>query len=73
MMYLHGMALEHDKVFQMRASAEFLRRIDDWRRVQADLPSRSEAIRRLIQLGLEAGATGNGGRPRTGKRAEAAP
>jgi metal-responsive CopG/Arc/MetJ family transcriptional regulator len=54
MLYIHGMALEHDKVFQMRASAEFLRRVDDWRREQADLPSRAEAIRRLIQLGLEA-------------------
>lgn len=53
-MYIHDMALEHDKVFQMRTSEEFLRRIDDWRRHQPDLPSRAEAIRRLIQLGLEA-------------------
>src|SRR5882724_2880406 len=28
--------------------------IDDWRRKQADLPSRSEAIRRLVELGLKA-------------------
>jgi len=48
------MALTHDKVFQMRSSEEFLRRIDDWRREQTDIPSRSEAIRRLIELGLEA-------------------
>ncbi len=73
MIYLHGMALEHDKVFQMRASAEFLRRVDDWRREQADLPSRAEAIRRLIQLGLQAGTKEGGGRPRSGKKAEAAP
>lgn len=26
----------------------------DWRRQQPDLPSRSEAIRRLIELGLQA-------------------
>jgi metal-responsive CopG/Arc/MetJ family transcriptional regulator len=26
--------------------------IDEWRRKQPDLPSRSEAIRRLIELGL---------------------
>lgn len=28
-------------------------RIDEWRRRQSDLPSRSEAIRRLIEAGLE--------------------
>jgi hypothetical protein len=28
--------------------------IDDWRRKQDDLPSRSEAIRRLVELGLRA-------------------
>jgi metal-responsive CopG/Arc/MetJ family transcriptional regulator len=28
--------------------------IDAWRRKQPDLPSRSEAIRRLIELGLKA-------------------
>ena len=27
--------------------------IDEWRRRQTDLPSRSEAIRRLIELGLK--------------------
>lgn len=43
-----------DHAFQMRVSTEFLRTIDDWRRVQPDLPSRAEAIRRLIELGLEA-------------------
>lgn len=29
--------------------------LDDWRRVQPNLPTRPEAIRRLIELGLEAG------------------
>jgi len=28
--------------------------IDEWRRLQTDLPSRSEAIRRLVELGLKA-------------------
>jgi hypothetical protein len=28
--------------------------LDDWRRRQPDLPTRPEAIRRLIELGLEA-------------------
>ena len=27
--------------------------IDEWRRKQLDLPSRSEAIRRLVELGLK--------------------
>ena len=31
-----------------------LRTIDEWRRHQPDLPTRAEAIRRLIQLGLTA-------------------
>jgi hypothetical protein len=53
MIYLPHMALTNDKLFQMRTTADFLRRIDDWRRAQDDLPSRSEAIRRLIELGLE--------------------
>ena len=28
--------------------------IDDWRRQQQDLPSRAEAIRRLVEIGLKA-------------------
>jgi hypothetical protein len=31
-----------------------LTRLDDWRRRQVDMPSRPEAIRRLIDLGLAA-------------------
>ena len=37
------------------APLDWLKRIDAWRRHQPDLPSRSEAIRRLVDLGLEAG------------------
>ena len=37
-----------DRPFQMRVTEEFLRTIDDWRRKQPDLPSRAEAIRRLV-------------------------
>lgn len=36
----------------MRVSPEWLDKIDDWRRSQADLPSRAEAIRRLVAMGL---------------------
>lgn len=39
---------------QMRVSDAFLKTIDEWRRKQADLPSRAAAIRRLVELGLRA-------------------
>ena len=39
-----------DRPFQMRVSEEFLRTVDDWRRGQSDLPSRAEAIRRIVEL-----------------------
>jgi hypothetical protein len=39
-----------DRPFQMRVSEQFLRTVDDWRRCQIDLPSRAEAIRRLVEL-----------------------
>jgi hypothetical protein len=34
----------------MRVSEQFLRTVDDWRRGQTDLPSRAEAVRRLVEL-----------------------
>lgn len=37
----------------MRVSPSFIKAIDDWRRKQADLPTRSEAIRRLVEIGLK--------------------
>lgn len=43
-----------DQRIQLVASKEFNRIVDEWRRKQSDLPSRSEAIRRLVQFGLEA-------------------
>jgi len=39
-----------DRPFQMRVSEDFLRIVDDWRRGQTDLPSRAEAIRRMVEL-----------------------
>jgi nitrogen regulatory protein PII len=42
-----------DQRIQLVASASFGRDVDDWRRGQQDLPSRSEAIRRLVYLGLQ--------------------
>ena len=41
-----------DSTLQMRVSKAFLKSIDEWRRKQDDLPSRSEAIRRLVEIGL---------------------
>jgi hypothetical protein len=35
------------------APASWVRKIDDWRRAQPDLPNLSEAIRRLVEAGLE--------------------
>jgi hypothetical protein len=37
-----------------RWSPEVVRLVDDWRRKEADMPNRSEAIRRLVELGLKA-------------------
>jgi DNA-binding XRE family transcriptional regulator len=34
----------------MRVSQEFIHCLDDWRRRQPDLPSRTEAVRRLVQI-----------------------
>jgi hypothetical protein len=36
--------------FKMRVSEQFLKTVDDWRRWQTDLPSRAEAIRRLVEM-----------------------
>lgn len=41
-----------DQRIQLVASKEFNQKVDTWRRTQEDLPSRSEAIRRLVFLGL---------------------
>jgi metal-responsive CopG/Arc/MetJ family transcriptional regulator len=38
---------------ELRASGEFLKAIDEWRRKQLDLPSRSSAIRQLVEKALE--------------------
>ncbi len=39
-----------DRPFQMRVSEHFLLTVDEWRRRQKDLPSRAEAIRRMVEL-----------------------
>lgn len=55
--YMHDMKLMpliYDRTFQMRANDDWLVRLDDWRRQQAEIPSRAEAIRILVALGIEA-------------------
>lgn len=41
-----------DKRFEMVAEASWLKRVDDWRRKQEPIPSRAEAIRRLVTAAL---------------------
>jgi hypothetical protein len=36
------------------ATAAWVKRVDDWRRRQHDLPNFSEALRRLVEIGLDA-------------------
>lgn len=38
--------------FVMRVSPEFMRMVDDWRRLQGEIPSRSDAVRKLSILGM---------------------
>jgi hypothetical protein len=45
-----------DELVQVRCTADFLVALDDWRRDQADLPSRAEAIRRIVASRLLPGA-----------------
>lgn len=41
--------------FEMRLDEEMLRRVDEWRGSQDDPPTRSEAVRRLLELALSQG------------------
>ena len=41
-----------DKRIQLVASAEFVRKVDEWRRLQPDLPNRSAAIRQMVEAYL---------------------
>lgn len=40
------------RILQMRVSDDFIESIDAWAARQPDRPSRSEAIRRLVEMGL---------------------
>jgi hypothetical protein len=43
-----------DPARTIRLSDEFIATVDDWAATQDDAPTRSEAIRRLVELGLKA-------------------
>jgi hypothetical protein len=43
---------------QVRIKDDLLAAIDGWRRAQADLPNRPEAMRRLAEIGLKASKKG---------------
>ncbi len=43
-----------DPVRGIRLSDEFLAKVDTWAASQEDEPGRSEAIRRLVEIGLKA-------------------
>jgi len=40
------------QLVNLRLSDPLSKAIDDWRRKQTDIPTRSEAIRRLVEKGL---------------------
>ena len=70
-------ATGRDPVTAIRLSEAMRRDLDTWRRKQDDLPSRSEAIRRLVEKGLahqplEPGKSqGSGAGKRDGARGDA--
>jgi hypothetical protein len=45
------MALKSER-FEMRLDEDILARVDRWRAMQDDVPSRAEGMRRLVELGL---------------------
>lgn len=50
----HSTSIMDDDVrpYQIRLSTTFWREVDAWRRLQPDIPTRAEAIRRLVEIGL---------------------
>ena len=37
---------------EIRVSAEFLEKVDEWRRHQPDIPTRASAVRQLVEIAL---------------------
>jgi hypothetical protein len=55
-----GRAMKETKELHLSLLTDLVAKVNAWRRRQDDMPSFSEAIRRLVALGLEAGK-GKGG------------
>lgn len=53
--------------FQLRVEPSFLRRLDDIRRMEPELPSRTTVARRILDAALDARL----GKPAKGKRKDA--
>jgi hypothetical protein len=49
---------------------DIVRLVDEWRRVQDDLPNRPEAIRRLVELGLTVRTRSKQSKPARAERAK---
>jgi metal-responsive CopG/Arc/MetJ family transcriptional regulator len=49
------MASNQTTPVMVRLGSDLLQRVDEWRRDQTDLPTRPEAIRRLVESGLRKG------------------
>ena len=47
---------------QLVVPVPWVKKVDDWRRREPDLPNLSEAIRRLVEMGLESARKGGKGR-----------
>jgi hypothetical protein len=58
-------ATGQDPVTAIRLSSELRANVDAWAATQEDEPGRSEAIRRLVEIGLRAGASGESVRAQT--------
>lgn len=41
------------KPFQLRYEEEWMRRVDEWRRLHPNIPTRAEAIRQLVDIAVE--------------------
>jgi hypothetical protein len=50
---------EYPETLQMRVNRAFLETLDEWRRLQPDLPSRTESVRRLVEIGVKASTRRN--------------
>lgn len=45
--------MDKDEILHMRLQGDLKRALDDLRRVEPDIPTRSEMVRRLIQRAIE--------------------